>query len=72
MKIGFIRYSNPDRIKNPKKRLTKIFTQELGAGRRYIDYQHAIMLVRKISDLKRIRRSDSFRRFAFKVAGLEL
>ncbi len=66
------RFSNPDRIKNPKKRLTKIFTQELGVGRRYIDYRHAIMLVREITDFSRIRRSDSFKRFALKVAGLEL
>ena len=66
------RFSNPDRIKNPKKRLTQVFTQELGAGHRYLDYWHAIMLARKIADWKRIRRSDSFRRFALKVSGIEL
>ena len=66
------KFSNPDSVRNPKQRLTKIFTQELGPRRRYVDYWHAIMLVREISDLKRIRRSDSFRRFALKVAGLEL
>jgi hypothetical protein len=66
------RFSNPDRIRNPKKRLTKIFTQELGSGRRYVDYQHAIMLAREIPDFNRIRRSDSFKRFALKVAGSEL
>jgi len=72
MKIGFIRFSNPDRIRNPKKKLTKIFTQELGSCRRYVDYRHAIMLAREITDFSRIRRSDSFKRFALKVAGLEL
>lgn len=66
------RFPNPDRIQNPKTRLTKIFTQELGAGRRYVDYQHAIKLVREISNFTKIRRSDSFRRFALKVAGVEL
>ena len=66
------RFSNPDRIRNPKKRLTKIFTQELGPRRRYLDYRLAIMLVREITDFSRIRRSDSFKRFALKVAGLEL
>ena len=66
------KFSNPDSVRNPKQRLTKIFTQELGPRRRYVDYWHAIMLVREISDLKRIRRSDSFRRFALKVAGLKL
>ena len=67
-----IKCPNPDRVQNPKTRLTKIFTQELGAGRRYVDYQHAIKLVREISNFTRIRRSDSFRRFALKVAGVEL
>ena len=66
------RYPNPDSIRNPKKRLTKIFIQELGSGRRYVDYQHAIMIAREIPDFKRIRRSDSFKRFALKVSGLEL
>ncbi len=67
-----LRFPNPDRIHDPKTRLTKIFTQELGTGRRYVDYQHAIKLVREISNFAKIRRSDSFRRFALKVAGVEL
>jgi hypothetical protein len=66
------RFSNPDSIRNPKKRLTKIFTHELGQRRRYVDYQHAIMLVREIPNFNKIRRSDSFKRFVLKVAGLEL
>jgi hypothetical protein len=66
------RYSNPDRIRNPKKRLTRIFTQELGSRRRYVDYRHALLITRQIVDFSRVRRSDSFKRFALKVAGLEL
>ena len=66
------RFSNPDSIRNPKKRLTKIFTQELGARRRYVDYRHAFLIARKIPDFRRIRRSDSFKRFALKVAGMQL
>ena len=66
------KFPNPDTVSNPKKRLTRIFTQELGASRRYVDYQHAIKLAREISDFNKIRRSDSFQRFALKVAGLEL
>ncbi len=66
------RFSNPDSIRNPKKRLTKIFTQELGPRRRYVDYRHALLIARKIVDFSRVRRSDSFKRFALKVAGLEL
>ena len=66
------RFSNPDSIRNPKKRLTKIFTQELGPRRRYVDYRHAILIAREIEGFTKIRRSDSFQRFALKVAGLEL
>ena len=66
------RFSKPDNIRNPKKRLTKIFTQELGPSRRYVDYQHAILIAREISDFNRIKGSDSFKRFAFKTAGLVL
>jgi len=66
------RFSNPDSIGNPKKRLTRIFTQELGPRRRYVDYLHALLIAREIADLSRIRRSDSFKRFALKAAGMEL
>jgi len=66
------RFSNPDSIRNPKKRLTKIFTQELGPRRRYVDYRHAILIAREIEDFTKVKRSNSFQRFALKVAGLEL
>jgi hypothetical protein len=66
------RFSNPDNIRNPKKRLTKIFTQELGPRRRYVDYRHALLIARQIADFNWIRRSDSFKRFALKVAGMAL
>ena len=61
MKIGFIRFSKPDSIKNPKTRLIKVFTLELGTGRRYVDYQHAIMIAKEIPDYNRIRQSHSFK-----------
>lgn len=71
--VGRIRkFRNLDTVSNPKKRLTRIFTQGLGASRGYVDYQHAIKLAREISDFNKIKRSDSFQRFALKVAGLEL
>ena len=65
-------FPNPDRIRNPKMRLNKIFTQELGPRRRYIDYRHALLIAREIAGFRRIRRSESFKRFALKVAGLNL
>jgi len=66
------KYSNPDRIRNPKTTLTRIFNHELGDNRRYVDYQHAILIARQISNFSKIRHSDSFKRFAFKTAGLVL
>jgi hypothetical protein len=62
------RFSNPDRIRNPKARLTKIFNEELGPNRRYVDYRHALRIAEQIPDFQRLRRSDSFRRFALKIA----
>jgi hypothetical protein len=66
------RFSNPDSIRNPKQRLTRIFTQELGPRRRYVDYRHALLIAREIADFTKLRRSLSFQRFALEVAGREL
>ena len=72
-KVGRIpKISKPDNVINPKKRLTKIFTQELGPRRRYVDYRHALLIAREIADFTKIRRSDSFQRFKLTVAGPEL
>lgn len=60
----------PDSISKPKTRLTKIFNKELGY--RYIDYQHAIKIAQKITDVKKIKKSASFKRFALKVKGITL
>jgi hypothetical protein len=66
------RNSNPDRIRNPKRMLTKIFIRELGPSRRYVDYRHALLIANEITDFRKIRRSASFVRFALKVAGMQL
>ncbi|MFO7556885.1 MAG: DUF4276 family protein [Desulfobacterales bacterium] len=66
------KFSNPDSIRNPKQRLTRIFTQELGSRRLYVDYRHALLIAREIADFTKIRRSDSFKRFALKTVGLVL
>jgi len=60
----------PDTIHKPKAALMKIFKQEL--GRRYVDTWHAILIARAIPNCTKIRRSESFRRFAFEVAGKDL
>lgn len=58
---------NPERSKNPKKQLNKMFQENL--GRPYIDRQHAKMIVEKLEDLNKLKRCPSFVRFAEKLAG---
>ena len=69
--VGRIKnYGSPDSIQKPKTKLIQLFQRELGRGRRYIDYQHAKMIVEAIPDLQRIRRSVSFQRLSDIVVGL--
>ncbi|MDO8724142.1 MAG: DUF4276 family protein [Syntrophales bacterium] len=65
-------YKEPEKIKAPKTRLTRIFNQELGAYRRYVDYQDAIRIARAIPDFTKMRRSCTFRRFVEKATGVKL
>jgi len=66
--VGRIRpQKRPDRVRNPKAHLTKLFNRELGRSRRYIDYQDAPPIVQLIPDLTRLRRSPSFERFKQKL-----
>jgi len=66
------KFKKPDSISKPKIRLTKIFNQEIGKHRRYIDYQDAIKVAQNITDFNKIKNSESFRRFALKVTGISL
>lgn len=68
--IGHERY--PDRVQNPKKKLNRHFTQSKGNGFNYIDYMHAEKLVALIPDFQRLKRSDTFKRFYFKLTGNQL
>jgi len=61
---------HPDRISKPKNRLENIFRQEVGY--KYVDIRHAIMIAKEINNVRRLKRSESFKRFAFKVAGQTL
>lgn len=71
--IGRItQFKRPDNIKNPKAVLNKIFNKELGSNRKYVDYQHALQIAKNITDFQRIKRSESFKRFALKVSGINL
>ncbi len=57
---------NPERINNPKKRLTQIL-KEHGKGMLYTDRIHAIRILEKLPDLKRMMKLAAFKRFAAKV-----
>ncbi len=64
-----VKFRYPDRIKNPKKQLKKIFDKNKLA---YNEYQHPIQIAENIKDFREIKKSESFRRFALKVTGREL
>jgi hypothetical protein len=60
----------PEQIRNPKMKLNKHFTQNRGIP--YSDLIHAERIVKAISDFSRLRRSESFVRFALKATDTEL
>ncbi|MBN1576389.1 MAG: DUF4276 family protein [Chitinispirillaceae bacterium] len=61
------KYKKPDLVKNPKAVISKIFNQELGNSRKYIDYQDAGDIAQQISDLIKVIKSESFERFYDKL-----
>jgi hypothetical protein len=66
-------YKVPDsQIGRPKTELISLFQRELGRGGKYVDRKHAILLAKSIPDWTKIRRSESFRRFAEKAARVKL
>lgn len=67
VKIKPIQY--PQR-NNPKTRLTKIFYKHI--GRPYSDRIHAEKIIKAMPNLQRLKKVDTFRRFARKVADVEL
>jgi len=72
--VGQIReFKKPDtQIGRPKTELIKLFQRELGKTRKYVDRNHALLLAQSILDWSKLRRSDSFRRFAEKAACVSL
>lgn len=60
----------PDTVQNPKRQLTKYFTAN-GYGL-YTDYLHAEKLVTLIPDFQKLKKSETFKRFYFKLTGTNL
>jgi hypothetical protein len=61
------KHGNPDSLRNPKAVISKLFNQELGNSRKYVDYQDAGNIAKKITDLKRLVNSESFYRLYTKI-----
>lgn len=63
---------SPDSVSKPKERLINIFRQH--THRQYQGHNHAIRIVRELEslDLNKIRRSESFTRFALKTTNRQL
>lgn len=68
-RVQISRLKRPDRG-NPKTRLKKLFVEHTGI--KYNDLFHAERLAAAIPDFQRLRRIESFRRFALKVADVTL
>ena len=65
--VRIVHERSPEELRNPKKRLTRMFRRH--SGQPYSDRIHAEQIVRALPDLNRIRRCPSFVRFAAKVVG---
>ncbi len=70
VKIGH--ENRPDQVQNPKKKLNRHFTQNRGGSFNYIDYMHAEKLVALIPDFQKLKKSETFKRFYFKLTGMQL
>lgn len=60
----------PERVKNPKGKLTQIFQET--TGRKYVDMIDAIKIVHRVQDFQKLRNSVTFVRFCRKATGIEL
>jgi hypothetical protein len=66
-------YKRPDlQITRPKTELIRLFQRELGPHRKYVDRNHALPIARAIPDWAKLKRSDSFRRFAERAARVSI
>ncbi len=64
------RSKNPEGDTNPKKTLMQIFAKN-GLGP-YSDLSHAHQIAAKITDVSKLKKCATFKRFALKVAGMVL
>ncbi len=58
----------PDKIKNPKGRLIKYFTEHTGS--KYQDIIHAEQIIKGLENFQKIKNSETFCRFHLKICGV--
>ena len=68
--IRIDRERRPEQIPNPKKRLMQIFREQ--GKRPYNDMIDAEKIIKAMPDLERLKKVETFKRFALKVADIEL
>ena len=68
--ISIARIRHPDREKNPKGKLRKIFNQHRGVD--YNDLDSALKIIQQVQRPRDLRQSISFRRFYLKLTGNDL
>lgn len=69
-KIKVNKIGRSEQVKNPKVKLNKIFQENVNIP--YSDRIHAKQIVQNIVNTNRLRRCETFVRFALKVADVEL
>lgn len=69
-KIKVNKVGRSEQVKNPKVKLNKIFQENVNIP--YSDRIHAKQIVQNIVNTNRLRRCETFVRFALKVADIEL
>lgn len=67
-KVKIDNVSKPDKVKDPKGKLMGYFKQHK-SGVKYDGTIHAEQIVKGLDDFKKIKKSDTFTRFHFKLSG---
>lgn len=63
---------NTEHQADPKAWLNRLFREHWGQRRKYIDREHAEMIVKKLPDFREIKKCPTFKRFVLKVSDIEL
>lgn len=60
---------NPHTERNAKGKMIRLFRQH---GHTYVNVQWALRLAQNLEDFRRLRRCETFRRFAKRVSGVDI